>query len=226
MGRARRDQGLIETARRDWASLDALLDTARGAGAFERLSGAARAQIEAELALIEAERRRIEDQPQIEAWRAALDRLAVDGRPYPLAYARWRLAEALLVDGDRAAATDELRAAHAIATRLGAGPMRAAIEGLAARARIDLAPKEPEVAAVGTPTAGLFGLTRREREVLTLVASGRTNRQIAEELFISESTAGVHVSNILGKLGVATRTEAAGVAVRLGLDANGVGAGG
>ena len=63
-----------------------------------------------------------------------------------------------------------------------------------------------------------FGLTSREREVLALVAEGYTNKRIAETLFISESTAGVHVSNILGKLGVATRTEAAAVAVRLGLD--------
>ena len=62
-----------------------------------------------------------------------------------------------------------------------------------------------------------FGLTPREREVLTLVADGRTNRQIAETLFISESTAGVHVSNILGKLGVANRVEAAAVAFRLEL---------
>jgi DNA-binding NarL/FixJ family response regulator len=54
---------------------------------------------------------------------------------------------------------------------------------------------------------------------LPLLVKGRTNRQIAEELFISENTAGVHVSNILGKLGVSTRTEAAGIAARLGLDA-------
>jgi DNA-binding CsgD family transcriptional regulator len=62
-----------------------------------------------------------------------------------------------------------------------------------------------------------FGLTTREREVLAFVAECQTNRRIAEALFISESTAGVHVSNILGKLGVASRTEAAAVAVRLGL---------
>ena len=69
------------------------------------------------------------------------------------------------------------------------------------------------------PAAGAdpFGLTRRERDVLPLLVRGRTNRQIAEELFISENTAGVHVSNILGKLGVSTRTEAAGIAARLGL---------
>jgi DNA-binding CsgD family transcriptional regulator len=60
-------------------------------------------------------------------------------------------------------------------------------------------------------------LTPREREVLALVALGRTNRQIADEPFISENTAGVHVSDILGKLGVAGRGEAAALAYRLGL---------
>ena len=73
----------------------------------------------------------------------------------------------------------------------------------------------------GDPSAGrsqgAYGLTRRELEVLAEVATGRTNREIAEALFISESTAGVHVSNILGKLGVSTRTEAARVALDQGL---------
>ena len=71
------------------------------------------------------------------------------------------------------------------------------------------------VEALPAPVA--YGLTRREREVLAAVAAGRTNRQIADALFISESTAGVHVSNILGKLGVATRTEAARAALDQGL---------
>jgi DNA-binding NarL/FixJ family response regulator len=62
-----------------------------------------------------------------------------------------------------------------------------------------------------------LGLTPREREVLALVADGRTNRQIAEALFISNKTASVHVSNILAKLGVANRGEAAAVAHRLRL---------
>ena len=67
-----------------------------------------------------------------------------------------------------------------------------------------------------------FGFTKREREVLALVAEGRTNRQIADSLFISENTAGVHVSNILGKLGASGRTEAAAIAHRLGLTAEGL----
>ena len=90
-------------------------------------------------------------------------------------------------------------------------------EQLARRGRIDLA-QEP--APDGPASAGpddQLGLTRRELEVLRLVADGLSNRQIAEELFISAKTASVHVSNILAKLGVRTRVEAAAVAHRLAL---------
>ncbi|WUH78902.1 response regulator transcription factor [Streptomyces sp. NBC_00435] len=66
-----------------------------------------------------------------------------------------------------------------------------------------------------------MGLTSRERDVLRLVAVGHTNRQIAEELFISPKTASVHVSNILAKLGVAGRGEAAALAHRLRLFGSG-----
>jgi DNA-binding NarL/FixJ family response regulator len=66
-------------------------------------------------------------------------------------------------------------------------------------------------------SADRLGLTPREAEVLGLVAAGRTNRQIGEQLYVSEKTASVHVSNILRKLGVTTRVEAAAVAQRLGL---------
>jgi DNA-binding CsgD family transcriptional regulator len=62
-----------------------------------------------------------------------------------------------------------------------------------------------------------FGLSAREREVLSLVAQGRTNREIGERLFISQKTVGVHVGNILAKLAVSGRVEAAAVAIRLGL---------
>ncbi|MGH3243832.1 MAG: response regulator transcription factor, partial [Spirillospora sp.] len=70
--------------------------------------------------------------------------------------------------------------------------------------------------------AGLTGpdggpLTARESEVLRLLARGRTNREIAEELFISPKTASVHVSHILAKLGVSSRGEAAGAARDRGL---------
>jgi DNA-binding NarL/FixJ family response regulator len=98
----------------------------------------------------------------------------------------------------------------------------AEVESLARRARIDLTGPEDAGGADGgsrKPAAATdrFGLTRREREVLALVAEGRTNRRIAEALFISDKTASVHVSNILAKLGVANRGEAAAVAHRLRL---------
>jgi DNA-binding CsgD family transcriptional regulator len=74
----------------------------------------------------------------------------------------------------------------------------------------------------GKSPARSLGLTRRETEVLALVAAGRTNRQIGETLFITPKTAGVHVSRILAKLGVAGRGEAAAVAHRLRASAAGV----
>jgi DNA-binding CsgD family transcriptional regulator len=67
------------------------------------------------------------------------------------------------------------------------------------------------------PTEGPVELTPREREVLALVAEGLTNAELAERLYISPRTAGVHVSNILSKLGMSSRTEAAAWAVRSGL---------
>ena len=76
------------------------------------------------------------------------------------------------------------------------------------------------IAGDPAPTArrpDTFGLSGREREVLVLVAQGRTNREIGERLFISQKTVGVHVGNILAKLEVSGRVEAAAVAIRLGL---------
>ncbi|WP_203608482.1 helix-turn-helix domain-containing protein, partial [Streptomyces anulatus] len=72
--------------------------------------------------------------------------------------------------------------------------------------------QDPAIAAVAS-----FGLTPREQDVHRLVAAGHTNRRIAEELFISPKTASVHVSNILAKLGVSSRGEAAALAHRLRL---------
>jgi DNA-binding CsgD family transcriptional regulator/tetratricopeptide (TPR) repeat protein len=73
------------------------------------------------------------------------------------------------------------------------------------------------VGVTAPPRGDTFGLSRREHEVLALISEGRTNREIGERLFISQKTVGVHVGNILGKLGVSGRVEAAAVAIRLGL---------
>jgi len=96
------------------------------------------------------------------------------------------------------------------ADKLKARPLRAALDDLARRARIGT----PERHGDG---AVLAALTSREREVLRLIAAGRSNREIASVLFIAPKTASVHVSNILGKLGAASRTEAAAIAYREGL---------
>ena len=107
-------------------------------------------------------------------------------------------------------ATEALREAHQRATEIGARPLLEALEALARRARIGL----PGIAAIGD---GELGLTRREREVLELVAQGLTNRVIGERIYIAETTASVHVSNILARLEVSNRGEAAALAHRLGL---------
>jgi DNA-binding CsgD family transcriptional regulator/tetratricopeptide (TPR) repeat protein len=134
------------------------------------------------------------------AWqdaRAAWDRL---GEPYHAAYCRFREAEALLaVKGSRDEAGDLLRAAHETVVSLGADTLRRKIEDLSRRGRLDLVRSGETVP----------GLTAREGEILALLSDGRTNRQIAETLFISERTVGVHVSRILHKLGVPNRGAAA-----------------
>ncbi|HEU4900996.1 MAG TPA: response regulator transcription factor, partial [Actinomycetota bacterium] len=163
------------------------------------------------LARAEAEWTRVEGRPDPVRWAAAADAFGY-GYLYEEARCRWRLAEALLGEGRREEAAAAARAAHEIAERLGAGPLLAAVEALARRGRLDLGVRGP-----GQPS-DVPGLTPRELEVLRLVAAGRTNGQIAEALFISRKTASVHVSNILAKLGVRTRTEAAAAAHRLGLD--------
>ena len=134
---------------------------------------------------------------------------------------RFRHAETLVNDGDRDGATAPLRDADLAATRIGAGWLRGEIDGLVARARLRLgaeAEADRTVSSVRAPgSEDPFGLTRRERQVLELVARGATNREIGDQLFMAEKTASVHVSRILAKLNVRSRTEAAGVAHRLRL---------
>jgi DNA-binding CsgD family transcriptional regulator len=140
------------------------------------------------------------------------------GNPYQLAQALIGAAEAAAADGDRPAAAMQVRHAAEIAGQLGARRLREQAESLARRARLTLASDPPAPAAdPGEQARQQYGLTARELEVLRLVAIGRSNRDIAAELFISAKTASVHVSNIMPKLGVASRVEAAALAYRLGL---------
>ncbi len=148
------------------------------------------------------------------SWEDVATRWRALGRPHAVAHALLRAAE----DGgagDRPAARVLLRAAAAEAARLGAEPLAEAVRTAAMAAGVEVGDAEPAAAA---PNAlAELGLTEREVGVLRLLAAGRSNRQIGEELFISVKTASVHVSNILAKLGVSSRGEAAATAHRMHL---------
>ncbi len=168
------------------------------------------------------------------AWGEVVDAVrSAEGPAHLRPYAAYRRAEALLGCGDRDAAVQALSRAAEGADSLGAGLMRGWIDDLSRRANLPAPPRMrsgeshsaarstatlPESAEGENATDSTLGLTVREREVLRLVAAGRSNREVGEALFISTKTASVHVSNILSKLGVSSRGEAAAVAHRHGLD--------
>jgi len=154
----------------------------------------------------------------VAAWDDAAAAWAGLSEPYPLGEALLQAAEAALACGDRDGAAGRLQRAAPLAAGLGARPLSEQIAILARRARIRLAADDTTAGqGLGDPGPGDHGLTERELEVLRLVAAGRSNREIAAELFISPKTASVHVSNILGKLDVASRGEAAAKAHTLRL---------
>jgi DNA-binding CsgD family transcriptional regulator/tetratricopeptide (TPR) repeat protein len=169
------------------------------------------------LARAEAEWRRAQGDNDPAAWQTVVDAFG-PGFVYETARSRWRLAEALAEAGRREEAQQELLLAVEVADRIGASPLRSALADLARRAR--LAERTPPAAAAGrgarpggaAARSPLAGLTDREVEVLRLLAAGHSNREIGAELFIATKTASVHVSNILAKLGAASRTEAAAIA--------------
>jgi DNA-binding CsgD family transcriptional regulator/tetratricopeptide (TPR) repeat protein len=97
------------------------------------------------------------------------------------------------------------------------GPGKPVDQVAAGGSDIARAIEERVIASLTKVPADAYGLSPREREVLNIVAEGRTDRDIAARLFISERTVHVHVRRILSKLGVSSRTEAAGVAIRQGL---------
>jgi DNA-binding CsgD family transcriptional regulator/tetratricopeptide (TPR) repeat protein len=166
-------------------------------------------------ALASAELTRVHGKRDPAPWRSAAERFRTIGLLYPAAYADLRAAEALALSGaPRAEVAAPLRAAHTVALEVGSPPFLEEVAGLARRAGVSLGAREDEP---DVDTAGALGLTHRELEVLRLLADGRTNRQIADELFITPKTASVHVSRILMKLGVSNRAAAAAAAHRMGL---------
>jgi DNA-binding CsgD family transcriptional regulator/tetratricopeptide (TPR) repeat protein len=171
----------------------------------------------AHLLTCRAELARAREEDGAEAWAAAAAAWEALGAPHPAAYARCREAEARLARGERSAATGLLRAAAATLDALRAEPLRREVAALARRGRLDLGAPRAAAEPPPAPAAAELGLTPRELEVLALLAEGLTNRQVAERLFISQKTAGIHVSHILAKLGAPNRATAAAIAHRLGL---------
>src|SRR6185437_7334269 len=157
-------------------------------------------------------------------------------RPYQAALMRLREAEVWAAAGGREAAGAAAGRSLATAEEIGSAWLASEVAGLIARARLprDAAPSDEDGAAGrhgsgaidsaggsdgadGNAAENPFDLTPRERQVLAALAEGATNREIAASLYMAEKTASVHVSRILGKLGVRSRTEAAAVAHRLAL---------
>ena len=171
------------------------------------------------LATADAQYERLLGRDTAAGWAAVADIWDDVGQPHPVAMARYRQADALLrARGDRDDAARVARDALRIAERLGAEPLAARIRQLAQRGRLELSGDGAQAAR--DPAAAL-NVTPREIDVLRLLADGRTNRQIGEALFISEKTASVHVTNLLRKLGVPNRVEAAAIAQRVGLSGSG-----
>jgi DNA-binding CsgD family transcriptional regulator len=212
--RARRDQPAAEDAKAAAGGLVRWVGQMGGAPFAEHPFVAT---IPAERATWDAEQTRLVGTHDPAAWAAAAAN-TWNGLscPHRAAYAWWRQAQAQLDAGQAtSAAVAALRSAAAAAD--GHQPLLAQIRTLAERARI---PLESPAAFPARPTQEArapYGLTRRELAVLRLVAAGRSNAQIGADLYISPSTAGVHVSAILRKLGVTSRVQAAALAERAGL---------
>jgi DNA-binding CsgD family transcriptional regulator/tetratricopeptide (TPR) repeat protein len=212
--RARHDGPAITAA---VAAADGLVTWAEQMGGAPFADHPFVASIPAWRATWDAERTRVAGPGDPGAWDGAAKAWQDLSCPHRAGYAWWRQAQAQLDAGQpAAAAAGPLRSAAAAAD--GHAPLLAQIHALAERARISLQP--PAADEPSAPPAQVltrYGLTDRELTVLRLLAAGRTNPQIGAELYISTSTASVHVSNILRKLGVPSRVQAAALAERAGL---------
>jgi DNA-binding CsgD family transcriptional regulator len=198
-------------------------DFAGQARAIVERHGADRPDLAAFGQLAAAEQARQHGTDSRAAWRAVAQAWRLAAQPYREAYARFREAEAAAAAGRRDQAARALAACESIARELPSPPLLALAGELAARARLTAPPAARPAGTPGRPAAAAlaqFDLTEREGQVLGLLAEGRTNRQIGRALFISERTAAVHVSRILGKLSVPNRASAAAIGTRLGFAAD------
>ncbi|MEP6463712.1 MAG: AAA family ATPase [Frankiaceae bacterium] len=144
------------------------------------------------------------DEELLEMWRISVAGFERFGHLFEIARSRARLAAVLRAIGQPGEAAEQAKLARTVATQLGAEPLLTELRPLAPPRRVP-------------PSRGGQPLTAREREVLELVAQGRSNRDIGRQLYISGKTVSVHVSAILAKLGAAGRTEAVALASRQGL---------
>jgi DNA-binding CsgD family transcriptional regulator len=149
---------------------------------------------------------------EVDTWLHARDVFRDIRFPWEEAYCGLRLAQAMVrLDAPRKDVRDALRVAYPIVEKLGAEPLKTQIEAVARAAHVRL--DAVEDVTLDRPDQGL--LSDREREVLEHIIAGRTNSEIAAALFISEKTAGAHVSNILRKTQTRNRVEAAAWGQRL-----------
>lgn len=176
--------------------------------------GAGQPAVAAFGALVAAEDARREGAGSRAVWRAVADAWQRLGQPYREAYARLREAGAAARAGRREQAERALAACQSLAGQLPSAPLLAMAGELAQRARLATQPQPP---ARPSAARARYDLTDRETDVLALLVTGDSNRQIARALFISDRTVAVHVSRILDKLGVRNRTEAATLGAQLGL---------
>jgi DNA-binding CsgD family transcriptional regulator len=173
-------------------------------------------EVGAWLATVDADRERAHARDTADRWAAVAGIWDHVGQPFRAALARYRQADALLRErGSRIEAAAILREALRVAESVGAAVLVRQARQLAQRARLEIRATVDGGVAPVDPVAAL-NLTPRELDVLGLLAKGRTNRQIGETLFISEKTASVHVTNLLRKLRVSNRIEAAAIAQRVG----------
>jgi DNA-binding CsgD family transcriptional regulator/tetratricopeptide (TPR) repeat protein len=186
------------------------LDAIRGVSQALRPLGPCGAAWRAQLA---AELSRAEGRTDMSLWQGAVDAWSATGQVHDRAWATVHLAECQVAIGDKHGAAESLRSARGVGARLRAPPLLHAVADVVHRARLDLDPGGASAPA----HPATYGLTDREVEVLRLVGFGRTNEQIAHELFISPKTASAHVSHILSKLNVSSRSQATTAGHRLGL---------
>jgi DNA-binding CsgD family transcriptional regulator len=213
--RARRDEPGAHAAEAAADDLVSWVDRMAGAPFAEHRFAATSP---AEHASWDAELTRLAGASDPEAWGRAAETWEALSCPHRAGYAWWRRAQAQLDAGQPAAeAAVALRAAAAAAD--GHAPLLAQVRLLAERARIPLRPQAAGASHTPPPeqAPARYGLTGRELAVLRLLAAGRSNAQIGAELYISPSTASVHVTSILRKLGVSSRVQAAALAERAGL---------